>query len=240
MYKYEYSNKIVELLDSVCKSNESKIDEISTLLSKVIINDKIIHTFGSGHSHIVGIELFARAGGLGNVNAILDPDILTSSGAVRGSKIEQLSGIADIIYDNHHIEQGDIMIIISNSGRNALPIEMAYRCKKEGIYCIGVSAIEQSSLMTSRHPSKKRLCEIVDCTLDIKTPAGDALLDIQGIKTGPSSTIAATFLLNTIISESIKKAVESGYKPMVFQSQNVDGFSNDDIYKHYENRIKHF
>lgn len=240
MYKHEYAQKITTLLDEVYNTNKDNIQKLAQLFAENIMNDKIIHTFGSGHSHIVGIEMFARAGGLGNINALLDPDVLTSSGAQRGSAIEKVEGLADIIYDNYLIEKGDIMIITSNSGRNALPIEMALRCKKEGIYCVGITALEQSTAMTSRHSSGKKLYEIVDMVLDNKSYSGDALININGIKTGPSSTITSTFLMNTIISEAIKIVVDKGFKPMVFQSQNVDGFSNEEIYEHYKGRIKGF
>ena len=131
---------------------------------------------------MIGIELFARAGGLGNVNALLDPDALTSNGAQRSCALEKLPGLADIIYDSYKIEKGDIMIVTSNSGRNAVPIEMAMRCKKEGVFCIAVTNLAQSQATTSRHPSGKKLYEFADCVLDTCVPSGDALLDINGIK----------------------------------------------------------
>jgi len=66
------------------------------------------------------------------------------------------------------------------------------------------------------------------------------LLDIDGIKTGAGSSIASMFLLNIITSEALKLVTAKGFKPYVFQSQNVDGYNNDAIYAKYKNRIKHF
>ncbi len=240
MFKFEYMNKLNDLLVVAAKKNEETIKILSEKFAENLMNDKIIHTFGTGHSHMLGIELFARAGGLGNVNALLDPDTLTSFGAVRASAVEQISGMSDILYDSYRIEKGDIMLITSNSGRNAMPIEMAMRCKKEGIYCVAITNITQSSSSTSRHSSGKRLFEIADICLDNCVPTGDALMNIDGIETGAGSSIVTMFLINTIICEALKIVTEKGFKPYVFQSQNVDGFNNDAIYSKYKNRIKHY
>lgn len=237
---FEYGEKILELLEKSEIKNLKAIKQLSDKFAENIINDHIIHTFGTGHSHMIGIELFARAGGLGNVNAILDPDTLTAFGAQRSGAMEKLSGVSDIIFDSYKIEKGDIMIISSNSGRNAMPIEMALRCQKEGIYTIAVTNLEQSKHTTSRHSSGKKLYECVDCILDNCVPEGDSLTTIGSYKTGPASSIVSMFLLNTVINEAIRKVVALGKKTYIFQSQNVDGFDNDSIYKHFDEKCKHF
>lgn len=237
--EFEYMNRLSALLEKAAEENKDKIKELSEKFAENMMNDKIIHTFGTGHSHMIGIELFARAGGLGNVNALLDPDTLTSFGAQRSGAIEKLPGLSDIIYDNYNIQPGDIMIISSNSGRNAMPIEMAMRCQKEGVYVVAVTNLAQSTATTSRHPSGKKLYEFADMVLDTCVPSGDALMEIGGIKTGPGSSIVSMFLLDTVVCEAIKICTDKGFRPYVFQSQNVDGFDNDAIYKKYEGRVKH-
>ncbi|MBR0419936.1 MAG: SIS domain-containing protein [Erysipelotrichaceae bacterium] len=237
---YEYGNKIVEVMEKAEEVNKDTVKMLAEKFAENIENDKVIHTFGTGHSHMLGIELFARAGGLGNVDAMIDPDTLTSFGAQRSGAMEKVSGVSDVIYDSYNIQPGDIMIITSNSGRNAMPIEMAMRCQKEGIYVIAMTNLEQSRNTTSRHPSGKRLFECVDCVIDTCVPAGDATLDLEGIKTGPASSIVTMFLINTIVSEAIKIVLSHGKRPYVFQSQNVDGFDNDAIYEHFKGRVKHF
>lgn len=240
MYNYEYLNKINELIKVLHDNNTEVIDKLIKLVAENIKNDKIIHTFGTGHSHMIGVELFARAGGLGNVNSLLDPDTVTSFGAQRSGAIEKLSGVSDLIFDSYNIQKGDIMIISSNSGRNAMPIEMALRCKKEGVYTVAVTNLKQSEATSSRHFSGKKLYECVDYVLDNSVPKGDALINIDGILTGPGSSITSILLLNTITTEAMKLCVKQGVRPYVFQSQNVDGFDNDSIYKKFEGRVKHF
>ena len=240
MYEFEYMNKITEVLEKSYETNKDLIKDLSVKFAENIKTGHVIHTFGTGHSHMVGIELFARAGGLGNVDAMLDPDTLTAFGAQRSGAIEKLSGLADIIYDQYNIQKGDIMIITSNSGRNAVPIEMAMRCQKEGIYTVAVTNLEQSKNTTSRHPSGKRLFECVDAIIDTAGPTGDSMMTIGSIKTGPASSITSMFLLNTIVTEAIKILDAEGIKAPVLQSHNVDGFDNDAIYKAYEGKVKHF
>ena len=240
MYEFEYMNKITEVLEKSYETNKDLIKDLSVKFAENIKTGHVIHTFGTGHCHMVGIELFARAGGLGNVDAMLDPDTLTAFGAQRSGAIEKLSGLADIIYDQYNIQKGDIMIITSNSGRNAVPIEMAMRCQKEGIYTVAVTNLEQSKNTTSRHPSGKRLFECVDAIIDTAGPTGDSMMTIGSIKTGPASSITSMFLLNTIVTEAIKILDAEGIKAPVLQSQNVDGFDNDAIYKAYEGKVKHF
>ena len=237
---YEYGDKILEVMKKAEEVNKDTIRVLAEKIAENIENDKMIHTFGTGHSHMLGIELFARAGGLGNVDAMLDPDTLTSFGAERSGAMEKVCGVADVVYDSYRIEAGDIMIITSNSGRNAMPIEMAMRCQKEGIYVIAMTNLEQSKNTTSRHPSGKRLFECADCVIDTCVPDGDATLNLDGIMTGPASSIVTMFLINTIVSEAIKIVQSHGKRPYVFQSQNVDGFNNDAIYEHFKGRVKHF
>ena len=236
----DVQGKILEVMKLAEEKNKDTIKELAEKMAENIENDKMIHTFGTGHSHMLGIELFARAGGLGNVDAMLDPDTLTSFGAQRSGAMEKTSGVSDVIYDSYNIEKGDMMIITSNSGRNAMPIEMAMRCQKEGVYVVAMTNLDQSMHTTSRHPSGKKLYECADCVIDTCVPAGDASMDIGGIKTGPASSIVSMFLINTVVSEAIKIVLSHGKRPYVFQSQNVDGYDNDAIYEHFKGRVKHF
>ena len=238
-YEFEYMNKVIELFDKIYRSEKEKIKELAVIFADNIKSDHMIHVFGTGHSHMIGIELFRRAGGLANVNALLDPDVLTSFGARRSGAIEKLPGVADIIYDNYQISKGDIMIITSNSGRNAMPIEMAMRAKKEGVFTIAMTNLHQSQHTTSRHPSGKRLFECVDYVLDSCVPDGDALMEVGGVATGPGSSLSGMILLNTIVNEALKILDDQGIALPVLQSQNVDGFNNEKLYKKYASRVKH-
>lgn len=236
---FDYQEKAIQQLNDIVLNQENAIMQAAEYLAACIINDHIIHTFGTGHSHMIGLELFVRAGGLANVNAMLDSMVLTSEGSRRSAEIERISGLSKIIYDQHNIAENDIMIIISNSGRNAMPVEMAMIAKEMGITTIGITSIEQSKQYPSRHPSGKKLYEIVDLVLDNRVPSGDGLLKIGGNLTGAASTLSGVFLINLVATEAMKIADEKGVKLPIYHSQNIDGFSNDNLYEKYTGRIKH-
>ncbi len=236
--EFTYLNIISDKLDEVYRKNADNMKTAAERFAACTMDDHIIHTFGTGHSCMMGIELFSRAGGLANINAIMDPDTMTAYGSRRSGEMERISGIADIIYDNSNIHAGDIMVISSNSGRNAMPIEMALRCKKEGVYTICITSMEMSKDVKSRHESGKRLFEICDLVLDNCSPVGDFAMTIDGIETGPVSSITSLAILDTIVTESVKLMKEKGFTPYVFQSQNSDKADNVKAYLHYYQRIK--
>ena len=236
---YQYHKESVILFEKILKKNNSSIKKSIDLFSKCIINDKIIHTFGTGHSHMIGLELFIRAGGLANVNAMLDSAILTAEGANRSAEIERIEGFSKIIWDQHKIKKGDIIIIISNSGRNAMPIEMAMLAKDSNIPIIAITSMEQTQKYPSRHSSKKKLFQIADIVIDNCVPSGDGMFKISGIKTGAASTISGIFIVNLIATEAMKIADEKGVKLPLYHSQNIDGYSNEELYDLFKKRIKH-
>lgn len=235
----QYTELVTNLIGDIHEKQSDKLREVAELFVETIKNDKIIHVFGTGHSHMIGIEMFVRAGGLANVNAMLDCAVTTAAGAEKGGAVEKLEGLAEIIWDNYQIDKDDIMIIISNSGRNAVPVEMAMKAKKEGLKLIVITALEQSKNAISRHSSGKKLYEFADVILDNSVPTGDSLMSFNGLKSGPGSTIAGCYIVDSILVETIEMLTEQNINPPVFGSQNVDGFDNDSLYRKYKTRIKH-
>ncbi|SHH44911.1 sugar isomerase domain-containing protein [Sporanaerobacter acetigenes] len=239
MSSSNYIDAVQNLITEIKETQSENIAKAAEKFAEAVKNDKIIHVFGTGHSHMIGIEMFVRAGGLANVEAMLDNTILTNFGARKSGNIERLSGLAEVIWNDYEIKQGDIMVIVSNSGRNAVPIEMAMLAKEKGIYLIALTSLKHSKNCESRHESGKRLFELADLVIDNCAPKGDGLLDFDGIQSGASSTIAGSVIVNSIVAETLSMLSKEGYKAPVYVSQNVDGYNNDDIYAKYEHRIKH-
>lgn len=236
---FRYIEKVKEQIDVIIDNESEVISEFSNLIAKTIEEDKIIHVCGTGHSHMVGLELFIRAGGLANVNAMLDSVFLTSDGARRSCELERLPGMAKIIWDNHKIEKGDIIIIISNSGRNAVPIEMAMLAKEKKLKIVVITSIEQSKQSKSRHESGKKLYEFADILIDNHVPTGDGSIKIGDVKTGSLSTLSGILIVNTAVTEAMEICYKKGISLPVYGSQNIDGVNNEELFNRFSGRIKH-
>lgn len=234
----EYLNCLMPKLTSLVEANQKALSLATDLFAQAIIKDNMIQVLGTGHSHMIGLEGFIRAGGLGNINAILDSVLLTNDGALRGSAMEKLPGLAEVIWNDQNISPNDVVMVISNSGRNALPIEFAQIAKAKGHPVIAITSVEQSSKYPSRHSSGLKLMDIADVVIDNQVPPGDGLCTVNGKVTGAFSSIAGMMIMNMLVVESQKEALKQGVTPLIFSSQNVDGFDNDYVYQHFGSRLK--
>ena len=120
-----------------------------------------------------------------------------------------------------------------------MPLEMAMVAKDFNIPIIAITSMEQTQNYPSRHSSKKKLFQISDIVIDNCVPSGDGMFKISGIKTGAASTISGVFIVNLIATEAMKIAGEKGIKLPLYHSQNIDGYSNEELYDLFKKRIKH-
>jgi uncharacterized phosphosugar-binding protein len=183
----------------------------------------IVHLFGSGHSSLLAQEVFYRAGSLVAVNPVLDPRLGFEHGAVESTEFERSPEGAEDLAGQAGFQARDAGIVISNSGRNALPVEMALRMKHAGMKVIALTNLEQSRSAESRHGSGKRLFEVADEILDNHCPAGDAAVSIPGIPhaIGPLSTVVGAAILHSVLIEAAAELVQKGISPDVLASANV-------------------
>lgn len=237
--EFEYMNEISKILDEVYEKNKDSIKVVAQKMADTIMKDNLVHIFGTGHSSLLATEMYSRAGGLGNVNPLLDPNALMDFGGERSCMMERTSGISPVLYDYYQVKPEDMMIVISNSGRNAMPIEMAMTAKEKGNFVVVLTSLEVSKNMSSRHSSGKKLYEFADVVLDNCGKYGDCCLKIGNYDTGAISTITGAFILHTIETEATKIMVDKGFKPYMFQSQNIDGYDNAAVGQKYKDRIKH-
>lgn len=236
---FEYLDKIKLLINKMSVDQHEQLVSAAKIVADVIKNDGIIHTIGTGHSQMIGMEMFGRASNLANVNAIMDDMVLMAGGARRSAEMEQISGLAEILWSNYKFIKGDVLIVISNSGRNALPLEMAMKAKQEGLTTIAITSLEQSTRYASRHASGKKLYQIADLVIDNCVPSGDGVISINDLLIGPASSVLGMIIVNIISTEAIKINLDRGVDVSVFQSQNIDEADNEALYQKYESRIKH-
>lgn len=240
-----FAEEVIRQIREVAASQGEKIKEAAALVAGSIESDGIVHTFGSGHSALVAQEIFCRAGGIVPVNAILDPSFLLSGGALRSTNMERLPGAASMSLAGHQIRSGDVAIVISNSGKNQAPVEMALRMKELGAGLIVVTSMKHTMSTKPSHTSGKRLFEIADVVLDSRAPAGDASVAVDGVKVpmGPTSTIIGSLLVHSVIIEAAHILAGRGRPPAVFVSVNVEQANLDELAREfikYRGRIRHF
>jgi uncharacterized phosphosugar-binding protein len=238
----EYALAIQSLMQRIIESQMEKIERAAQIVADTVAGDGILYTFGTGHSHVIAEDVAYRAGGLAPVDAILEAS-LTGHEKVRQSEyMERVEGMAAVILDYYGITSRDALVVISNSGRNAAPIEMAELAKKRQAPVIAITSLAHSQGTTSRHSSGKKLYQIADVVIDNLCPKGDAMIRMDGLSVpvGAGSGVAGMFIMHTIIVQAIQNLLQRGVTPPVFMSGNLDGADefNDKLLARYQGRIK--
>ena len=234
-----YHDQIINVLDHILTTQADRMRSASRIVADVIKADGIIYVFGCGHSHLIGLDCFYRAGGLANVSAMLDTDLMLHNGAAKSSVMEKMSGIAESILDRYCITEKDMLIVVSTSGKNAVPVEMAQAASRRGIRNLSVV----SSAYFADKKSDPLLYECSNMYIDNCVPHGDAVMRITGsdVKMGSVSTVASSFILQAILLEGAEIVAKEGIKVPAYMSGNVEGGAeyNRDLIAKYMPRIKH-
>jgi uncharacterized phosphosugar-binding protein len=236
-----YFEKIQEKLHVVQTEEAEKMAELAQKISSSIQQDGIIQLFGCGHSHILGEEVFYRAGGLVPINPILIEPLMLHEGAVRSSQLERAKGYAGEFMNAQDIQPHDVVIVLSTSGKNPVPIEVALHAKEMGAYVVSISSFDYVEKEMSRHPSGKFLSEVVDLAINNHSVVGDAVLTDPRVSVpfSPSSTVIGAAILNSVMAGAIEYMVIDGIEPPIFISGNVDGADdhNEKLINKYRKRI---
>ena len=244
MKKYlEYIKINQEIIEKIATEGAENIEKTAELFSDAFINNRKIFLFGTGHSHMLAEELFYRAGGLVKIQPILDPPLMLHISASESTIAERVEGVAQNLFNEYGIKENDVIVIISNSGRNGVIVDMALLCKEKGVKVVALTNLQHTYSGESRHQSGKRLCEIADIILDNFGCVGDACVEIDGVsgKVCPTSTVTGSLILNSVVAECVEMCVADGFVPEHFASANVDGGDeiNSKFVEKYKKEIKH-
>jgi uncharacterized phosphosugar-binding protein len=239
----EYIENIKNVIAQIGEKCEESIEKAATVLSSALIDNRRIYLFGTGHSHMLSEELFYRAGGLLNIQPVLIDTLMLHIDAAGSTVAEREEGLADKIFDDYKMKSGDVIVIISNSGRNGVVIDMALLCKAKGLTVIALTNLRHTNAGASRHQSGKRLCEIADIVLDNCGCVGDACIEVEGVdgKICATSTVAGAMILNACVARAVELCAEKEFYPEHFCSANVDGGDdiNNRLIEKYKKEIKH-
>jgi uncharacterized phosphosugar-binding protein len=230
-----YYERAGALLARARDTNAPEIARLAPIIGGSIARGGVVHTFGSGHSELVSREIIGRAGGLVCVTGIIDPT---------GGFIENLPGYGEKLaarYDRQYqLNAGETVIVISNSGKNASPIDVALYAKSKGLTVVALSCLAMSRAARSEHSSGKRLFEVADHVLDNGGVPGDAVVDIGGgVSAGPTSTLIGCSVLNWLMLSVVEWLAANGQPLPVLRSQNSPGAieHNRELAARYKGRL---
>ena len=200
----------------------------------------MLYTFGTGHGHLLALEIFYRAGGMARVCPILDEKLMLHISAAKSTLEERDEGWLPILLEKYPIQAGDVLISISNSGRNAVPVLLAKAARERGAYVIALTSMQHTSAVTSRNSLNLRLFETADLVLDNGGVLGDASVSFaDGAMVGPTSTAVGAAILQAIVCRVKELSLEEGFEADFFKSSNVDGGDewNDRLIERYKTII---
>ncbi|MDQ0991498.1 SIS domain-containing protein [Streptomyces sp. V3I7] len=217
----------IGLLERVRREEAEAVRSAGALLADTVEAGGRLFAFGAGHSSLAAQDVVYRAGGLALMNLLAVPGVVGVDvvPATLGSALERVDGLASAVLDTSPLRAGDALVIISLSGRNALPVEMAMAARARGVKVIGVTSVAYAAETTSRHSSGTYLTDHCDVVLDSKIAIGDAELTHDTIPApfAPASTVVTSALLQAVVATAATALAERGVEPPLLRSGNIDG-----------------
>ena len=212
-------------LQEILEHEMPNIEKAATLVAESCKKGGKFYVFGAGHSHMVAEELYLRAGGLALVHAILPPELMLHEMPNKSTYLERMEGYAAALVELYRLEARDTILVISNSGRNAVPVEMCLEAKKKGASVIALTSMQHSSACSSRHSSGLKMYQIADVTIDNWAEPGDAAFYVNGLDypIGPTSNATGIVIAQALVCQVVDELVRSGMEPPIFKSSNMDG-----------------
>jgi uncharacterized phosphosugar-binding protein len=209
-----YLANVIGLLQTIERDSGAAIHEAAAAVADAIQGGGLLVMFGSGHSALIAKDAAYRAGGLAPVLAIDD---------VADGDAERVEGVAKYLISRYELRPGSVLAVISNSGINPVPIEMAMIGLKGGLKVVAITSLVHSNSMPSRHSSGKRLADVADIVIDTHGAPGDASIEIPGssYKIGATSTIAGSAIVQAITVQAAALLAERGIEPPVWVSANL-------------------
>ncbi|MBL1095390.1 SIS domain-containing protein [Streptomyces coffeae] len=233
----------IGLLRRVQNEESEQITAAGRLIADTVIEGGRLFTFGAGHSSLPAQDVVYRAGGLALMNLLPAPGLVGVDvmPATLGSALERIEGLASTVLEQSPLRAGDLLIVVSLSGRNVLPVELARTARAQGITVIGVTSLAYATGTAPRNPSGDFLKDHCDLVLDNKISIGDAELTAEGVGApfAPASTVVTSALMQAVIATAVEELAKSGKEPPMLRTGNVDGGHewNKHVMTDYADRI---
>ena len=226
----EYLERCRGLIDGVAGQLPA-IRQAANWFADSILAGRMVHLFASGHSRIMVEEMWPRYGSFPGFNPIVELSltfhnlVVGANGQRQAMFLENVSGLAERILRNFAIKPPDSALVISSSGCNVVPIEMAEQFRGLGLKTVAIVSRRHCEATASKLADGRKLPDFADLTLDTGAPAGDAMVSIPGLDTpvSPGSTIGGCLLINALKAEVALRLTEAGQPPTVLSGASVVG-----------------
>ncbi len=219
-----YYETMKSMLEHAFIDQAEPMEQAAQRIAECVTSGGMVYTFGTGHGHLLALEVFYRAGGMVRVCPVLDERLMLHVSASESSEWERKPGIAEELLKKYPVKKGDVLIDISNSGRNTVPVELAHLCRQRGAFVIALTSMKHSSVSTPRNPLGLRLYETADLILDNQGVLGDACVEGTGGRmVGPTSTVIGAAILQAVVCRAEEICREKGKEVEFFASSNIDG-----------------
>lgn len=225
-----YLQRCNEIIETI-KEQQPQIDQAATWFAESILAGRVVHLFGTGHSRIMIEEMWPRYGSFPGFNPIVElsltyhNNVTGANGQRQAMFLENVSGLAEKILRNFSLSERDCALIVSSSGCNNVPIEIAEIFRKERIKTVALVTKAHSEQSKSKRIDGKKLTDFADIVLDTGAPVGDAMIYIDGLETpvSPGSTVGGSIIINCIKAEVAKRLTEAGKPPLVLTAAAIVG-----------------
>ena len=235
-----YFDNLQALLARTLETQQSSMETAARRIADCMKGGGMIYTFGTGHGHLLALEIFYRAGGMARVCPIMDDKLMLHVSAAGSTLEERKEEWVPLLLERYPIKENDILISISNSGRNAVPVLLAREARARGAYVIALTSMNHTTAVTSRNSLNLRLFETADLILDNSGVLGDAAISFaDGSMVGPTSTAVGAAMLQAIVCRVKELSLDEGFEADFFKSSNVDGGDawNDRLIERYKDMI---
>ncbi len=232
-----YLQNVGALLARQAETQAEAVETAAARIAECLAAGRRLFTFGTGHGHLLALEIFYRAGGPVNVCPILDERLMLHKSASDSTEWERREEITEALLAAYPMRAGDVLIAASNSGRNAAPVLLAAAARTRGVYVIALTSMTHSSQVAARNSLGRHLFEEADLVLDNGGALGDASVQgADGRMIGPTSTVVGAALLHATLCRAEQIAEEKGQRIDFFASSNIDG--GDQINQGFIDRYK--
>lgn len=227
---HDYLSACRRLIDTVASQSDA-IEKAAERFAETILAGRMVHLFGSGHSRIMVEEMWPRYGSFPGFNPIVELSltfhnpVVGANGQRQAMFLENVSGLAERILRNFSVNTKDSALVISSSGCNIVPIEMAEQFQKRGVRVVAIISVAHGAATRSKRADGKKLQDFADIVLDTGAPAGDAMVRVPGLDTpvSPGSTVGGCLLINCLKAEVAARLTAAGHPPTVLTGSAVVG-----------------